>query len=272
MKILIADDMEGITGVVSWKHVDPDHTEYARYRRLMTGDVNAAIRGAFNGGADEVVVADGHNGGRNILIEELDGRARLNSGSPSRFSMVQGIDEGADAVLFVGYHARAGTLNAVLCHTWTTQIINVWLNGRPVGEIGVNASLCGWFGVPLLMISGDRAACAEACEWVDGVETAVVKTASGRYAAECLPPAQTAARIEAAAEKAVRRFAQGQGPKPLVTETPVRMRIAFSHPAQADSAGLLINATRIDGYTVEMDAPDMPTAYRTFRAAASLGN
>lgn len=272
MKILIADDMEGVTGVVAWKHVDPEHAEYQRYRRLMTGDVNAAIRGAFKGGADEVVVADGHNGGRNILIEELDPRAKLNSGSPSRWSMVQSIDESVDAVIFVGYHARAGTLNAVLCHTWTTNIINVWLNDRPVGEIGVNASLCGHFGAPLLMISGDRAACAEAREWAPEVETAVVKTASGRYAAECLPPAVTCELIEQAAESAVKRFAQGQGPKPLVTERPVRMRIAFSHPAQADSAGLMPNAARVDGYTVEMTAPDMPTAYRSFRAAATLGN
>src|SRR4030042_339638 len=106
MKILIAADMEGITGVVCWDHVSPDHAEYPRFRLLMTGDVNAAIRGAFEGGADEVLVTDGHSSGRNILIEELDDRARLNSGSSYPLSMVRGADSGISGVLFVGYHAR----------------------------------------------------------------------------------------------------------------------------------------------------------------------
>jgi D-amino peptidase len=114
MKILIAADMEGITGVVHADQTDSTHAEYQRFRRLMTADVNAAIRGAFDGGADEVVVSDGHGGARNILIEELDGRARLNSGSPSPFSMVQGVDGGVQGVMLVGYHARMGTPNAIL--------------------------------------------------------------------------------------------------------------------------------------------------------------
>lgn len=118
MKILIAADMEGITGVVCWDHVNPNHAEYPRFRRLMTGDVNAAIRGAFEGGSSEVIVSDGHNLGRNILIEELDPRARLNSGSPSPLSMVQGIDQGVKGVIFVGYHACIGSQNAILEHTW----------------------------------------------------------------------------------------------------------------------------------------------------------
>ena len=104
MKILIAADMEGVTGVVHWDQVDAQHPEYQRFRKLMTGDVNAAIRGAFDGGADEIVVADGHGSGRNILIEELDARARLNSGSPSPLSMVQGAQGGVSAAMFVGYH------------------------------------------------------------------------------------------------------------------------------------------------------------------------
>ncbi|HET6824155.1 MAG TPA: M55 family metallopeptidase, partial [Anaerolineales bacterium] len=108
MKILIATDMEGITGVTTWDQVTPGHAEYARFRRQMTEDVNAAIRGAFDGGAKEVVVADGHWNASNILIEELDPRARLNTGSPSPFSMMEGIDESINGVMFVGYHARNG--------------------------------------------------------------------------------------------------------------------------------------------------------------------
>ena len=211
MKILIAADMEGITGVVNWEHVDPKHPEYARFRRLMTGDVNAAIRGAFEGGAGEVVVSDGHNDGRNILVEELDPRARLNSGSPSPFSMVQGIDAGVDAAMFVGYHARSGSVNANLDHTWSdTRVANLWLNGMLLGETGMNAAVCGHFGAPVIMISGDQTVCGEATELLGALETAVVKQASSRFAAECLPPQVTGQKIS---EAAARRGAAAAGGK-----------------------------------------------------------
>src|SRR5512146_457056 len=132
MKILISADMEGITGVTTWDHVTPGHAEDSRCRRLMTGDVNAAVRGAFSAGADEVVVSDGHWNGSNILIEELDPRASLNSGAPSPMSMMQGIDEGISGVLFIGYHARQGSHPAVLDHTWSdTCVAGVWLNDAP---------------------------------------------------------------------------------------------------------------------------------------------
>src|SRR5512139_2018503 len=187
MKILIAADMEGITGVTTWDQVDPKHPEYLRFRKLMTGDVTAAIRGAMDAGATDVVVADGHSRGSNILIEELDPRARLNTGSPSPFSMMQGIDESVDGVMFVGYHARNGSPNAILDHTWSSRTVaNVWLNDILTGEYGLNAALAGHFGAPVIMASGDQTACAQVAELLGDVETAVVKQATGRFAAECL--------------------------------------------------------------------------------------
>ena len=184
MKILIAADMEGVTGVVNWDHVSSEHAEYQRFRRLMTDDVNAAIRGVFQEGAKEVIVSDGHGDGRNLLIEELDPRARLNAGRPSPFAMVEGIESGVDAAMFVGYHARAGAPQAILSHTWSgKRVSRVWLNGQEVGEIGLNAAVCGHFEVPVVMISGDQTACAEATEVLGQVETAVVKQASSRTAA-----------------------------------------------------------------------------------------
>ena len=188
MKILIAADMEGITGVVHWDHVNPSHPEYARFRKLMTADVNAAIRGAFAGGATSVSVTDGHNNSRNILIEELDVRATLHSGSPMPLSMVHGVDQGVDAVFFIGYHGRIGAQNATLDHTWSDErVANLWINGRLFGESGLNGSVCGHFNVPVVMISGDQTVCAEARDFFGDVETAVVKKAIGRMAAECLP-------------------------------------------------------------------------------------
>jgi D-amino peptidase len=271
MKILIAADMEGISGIVHWDQVDSKHKEYERCRRLMTGDVNAAIRGAYDSGGDDVVVSDGHGGARNILVEELDGRARLNSGSPSPLSMVQGIDDGVSAAMFVGYHARVGARNAILDHTWSSSCVaNVEVHGHAIGEIGWNAAVCGHFGVPVILISGDQTACEEATELLGPIETAVVKRASGRMAAECLPPEEAQRRIYEAAQRAVERLHQGLAPRPWRLETPVHVAVELVSSDMADRAAILPWVRRPEGKSVEFSAGDAPSAYRTFRAVLAL--
>ena len=270
MKILIAADMEGITGVVHWDHVDHNNKEYGRFRKLMTADVNAAVRGAFDGGAEEVIVADGHGTARNILIEELDPRARLNSGSPSPLAMTQGAQTGIDAAMFIGYHAKVGTENAILDHTWSGAVANVWINGRIVGEIGVNAAVCGYYGAPVIMISGDQSACAEARELLGHIETAEVKQATGRMAAECLPPEVTQVLIYEAAQRAVSRFGAGQAVEPFRNDAPVTMAVELVTSEMADKAMLIPGARRSEGKRVEVTADDVPTAYRAMRAAFTL--
>ena len=269
MKILIAADMEGISGVVHWNHTDSSHAEYARFRKLMTADVNAAVEGAFEGGADEITVSDGHGGGTNILIEDLDARARLNSGSPSPFAMIQGIDNDVNAAFFVGYHARAGTPNAIMDHTWSGAVASVWLNGVPVGEIGVNAAVCGHFGAPVLMVSGCRTACAEAADLLGNIETAPVKDASGRIAADCLAPEVARTAIKAAAARAVERLKAGEAPPPWRVETPVEIAVEFKDSLLADGASVLPGAHR-EGLRISCTVADMPDAYRAFRALVSL--
>lgn len=272
MKILIAVDMEGISGVVHWDHVTPGHAEYYRFRHIMTQDVNAAIRGAFEGGATEVTVTDGHWNDLNILIEELDPRARLNSGGPSPLSMVNGVDAGVDGVMFVGYHARIGSPNAILDHTWSdVRVANLWLNGALAGEIALNAAVCGHFSVPLILLSGDQTACAEAVETVGALEVAVVKRATGRMAAECLPPEVAQRKIQEAAARAAGRLRAGQTPPPYRLETPIRVAIEFVHSDMADRAMLLPGAQR-EGKRISFSAEDMPAAYQAFRAAVALAN
>ena len=271
MKILIAADMEGISGVVNWDQVTRSHSEYPRFRRIMTGDVNAAVRGAYEAGASEVVVSDGHSFAGNILVEGLDHRARLNSGSPSPFSMVQGIEAGVNGVLLVGYHARAGSQSAILDHTWSSaSVANLWLNENLVGETGLNAAICGYFGAPVLMITGDQTVCAEAQELLGPIETVVVKRASGRMAAECLPPQVTQEMICEAASRAVRRLLEGKAPEPLRLAEPVQVAIEFFNSEMADKAGLLPGARRLDGRRIAFTASDMRAAYTGFRAAVSL--
>lgn len=270
MKILIATDMEGITGVTAWDQVTPGHTEYPRFRRLMTQDVNAAIRGAIESGADEIIVADGHWNGSNILVEELDARARLNTGSPSPFSMMQGIDESVDGVMFIGYHARNGSPNATLDHTWSSRtVVNVWLNDILTGEYGLNGALAGHFGVPVIMVSGDQTACAQVVELLGDMETAVVKNATGRFAAECLTPQVTQDLIFMCAARAVSRLSEGDVPDPFVLDTPVRLTVEFFTSDMADRA-TRIPFTQREGTRVSFSAQEMASAYNCFRALVML--
>ena len=268
MKLFIACDMEGISGVVTWDQVDINHSEYKRFCKIMTADVNAAIQGAAAAGATEILVADGHWNSTNILLEELDPRASLNCGSPSPLSMVQGVDTNVDAAIFIGYHARVGSLNAILDHTWSSvRVANVWLNDRLVGEFG---AVCGHFGVPVLMVSGDQTVCAEAKEWVTGVETATVKKAAGRFSAECLPLPVSQQLIRDTAQRAVHRFLDGKGPAPLKVKTPVKLEIELFSSNFADKASILPGVQRVDGRKLLYTADDMRQAYLTFRAIVTM--
>ncbi|MBC8505164.1 MAG: M55 family metallopeptidase [Anaerolineales bacterium] len=267
MKILIAADMEGISGVTNWDQVDPARSEYPRFCKIMTADVNAAALGTFDGGATEVVVSDGHAGGYNILIEDLDPRVCLNSGNSAPFAMVQGIEAGDfSGVIFVGYHARSGTEKAVLAHTWSSKrIANVWLNDILVGEHGLNAAVCGAFGAPVLMITGDQTTCAQAEELLGGLETVIVKHSTSFSSAECLHPYVAQELIRKDAERAVSGLKDGK-PKPFTVSEPVKTIIEFRLSEMVDRACRLPGAKRLDATRIEMTAPDMPTAYINFRA------
>jgi D-amino peptidase len=275
MKLLISADMEGVSGIVDWEQVTPGQHEYLSHgRALMTGDVNAAVNGAFEGGVDEVVVSDGHWNGRNILIEDLDARARLNSGSPSPFAMLEGLEDKPrpEAVILVGYHALSGTKKAVLDHTWSdTRIRTVYLNGLLVGEIGLNAALAGEYGLPVIALTGDQHACLEGQELLgQSLEIAVVKNATGRYAAQCLPLAEARERICEAAARAVLRFREGRAPSPYIPKLPVRLEIEFVLTQHVDRAFLMPGTERLGGTRLGYTAPDMITAHRAFRALVTL--
>lgn len=271
MKVLIACDMEGISGVTTWDDVTPGTANHARFRRIMTMDVNAAIKGCVQAGVEEFVVTDGHDMGSNILIEELDPRARLISGMEGPFSMVQGVDGGVSAALFVGYHARRGSQNAVLDHTWSSAAVaNLWLNGKLTGEIGLNAAVCGHFDVPIVMLSGDQTACAEAADLIDGIELAAVKQARGRMVAECLSLETAQSRIREAAGRGINRVRAGVPPPSYTIEAPIMAAVEFITTEMADKAVLLPGSTRLDGTRIQFTAADMVTAYRSFRAAVAL--
>ena len=273
MKILISADMEGISGITQWDMVTPGHHEYlARGRSLMTGDVNAAIAGAYEAGATDVVVSDGHWDGRNILIEELDARAKLNTGSPTPFSMMQGIQHKPDAVLLIGYHATSGTAFANLDHTWSdTRVRAVFWNNQLVGEIALNAIVAGHFGVPIIMLSGDQTACAEGRKLIgNALEVAIVKQATSEFAAECLSLETSRQLIRETAARAINKHAKGKATKPYKTKIPSKVMVDFVHARHADRASLMPGTNRLNGTQVSYTAPDVPTAYQAFRAMVTL--
>jgi len=265
MKILISVDMEGITGVVSQSHTDPTAAEYQRFRKLMTADANAAIEGALAAGATDIVVNDAHANMDNILIEELHPAARLISGSPKPFSMMEGISSAVDAVFFIGYHARAGSAPAIHDHVWASSVYNATLNGQPMSEIMLNAALAGHFGVPVVLVTGDQLATAEARQVLGDVETVTVKIAVGRGAADCLPPAKTAPIIRQAAQKAL-----GRKRAPFVVQPPITLGVEFWRTIQAERAELMPGVRRTGARSLEWEGPDMVSAYRAWCALVSL--
>src|SRR5262245_13748781 len=203
MRIMISADMEGATGV-TWKDdVQPGTEQWQRFRRMFTGRVNAAIAGLFDGGATDGLVNEAHASQRNLLLEELDARARMLTGRHKPLSMMQGIDSGVDGVVFLGYHAGAG-VDGVLSHTYLpNQITGVFLDGVRASEGRLNAALAAEYGVPVLLVTGDDLTCVDAADYAPAAQTVAVKECVSRYAAICLPPRRTAAEIAAAAKAAM---------------------------------------------------------------------
>ncbi len=271
MKLLLVADMEGITGVTSWDEVTPGQSEWQRFRRLMTDDVNAAISGLFDAGAEEVIVKDGHWNSNNLLVEQLDSRAILQRGTPAPLAMLEGIQAGVDAVLFIGAHARVGTQNAILDHTWSSNVVNdVFLNGLPVGEIGLNAALCGELNIPAIMVSGDLAVTQEAQELIPGIHCAVVKEAKGRYSAACYSPTVTIPLIRKTAAKALDDFKLNRQPKPFQLTQPVKINLSLRNTVMGDRVQGLPGVTRVNGREVLIETETMLAAYQLFRAVVAL--
>src|SRR5919198_6050739 len=181
--------MEGVAGISNWQQVTGGESLYEEGRKLYTEEINAAVRGAFAGGATEVVVMDCHGAGKgwtfnSLLPEALDPRCEWVV--QNEWTEYTGfLEEGCDAALFIGMHAMAGTADGVLNHTVSGQAWqNLWFNGTKVGETGINAALCGTWGCPVLLVTGDEASCREGKELLgDGLTTVAVKKGIGQTSA-----------------------------------------------------------------------------------------
>jgi D-amino peptidase len=270
MRVYISVDMEGVAGVVHEDQtdpIDPRHAaEYNRFRRLMTAEANAAVEGALGAGATAVLVNDSHWLMRNLLAEELHPAAELLSGGPKARSMMEGVETGFDVALFVGYHARAGTAHAIIDHTYTSRVYEARLNGRPVGELAINAALAGMYDVPVALVSGDQALAAEALDLLGpAVETVIVKQAVGRFAARSLAPAEACRRIRAGTTAALARPHE-----PFRLPAPVQLEVDFALTEMADMAELCPGAVRTAGRTVAFAHQDYREVFRAWRTLYNL--
>ncbi len=267
LKVYISADMEGVTGMVSGSQVSSSGRDYSVGRELMIAETNTAIAAAFEAGATEVVVNDSHGSQTNLLPTKIDRRAVLITGSPKPLGMMQGIDGSFDAVIFIGYHARASTVSGVLDHTFSGQLKHVRLNGQEVGEYGLNGSLAGHFGVPVVFISGDKAVLEQARELIPGIEGVAVKEAIGVTAARTLHPEEARERIAAGIKAAL---ARRKGIQPVRLSQPVTLEIELARTSQADNAMLVPGMERISGRVVSYTAPNMVVAYKVSRLIMQL--
>jgi D-amino peptidase len=256
-------DIEGVTGVVSFSQCGGptrDNYDFAFARRMMTHDVNAAIRGARSSGATEIVVKDSHAGCKNLLIDELEAGVRLISGiGAGTNGMMEGIDESFDAAMLVGYHATCGALGGLMEHALVGGLHRFWLNGEVAGEIAVSAASAGAFSVPLVLVTSDQAGCQEALDCLPDVRIYATKTGFGRSMGEMKHPSETGKGIEAAARDAV---AAASAIRPYRVSEPVTMRMEFRTTQEAEHAATLEGVSRLDAYTIELTRDTFLQAHR----------
>ena len=252
MKIYIMTDMEGISGIRAVDETEPGTPNYEAARPLLCGDVNAAVAGAFDGGATEVLVRDGHWRGFNLILDLMDPRALYTGRCPSGWCT--GLDGTFDAGFFVGGHAMAGTPQAFLEHTMSAESwLRCSVNGRAFGEVGLFGAICGSLGVPVVLVTGDEAACREAEAFFPGCETAAVKRATGRNSAICLHPQKAHELIRAAAGRAL--FRAGSV-KPLAVSFPAQVVMEYMRTDHADGMANTRDVERVDPRTVKWTAAD----------------
>ncbi|HLR97616.1 MAG TPA: M55 family metallopeptidase [Jiangellaceae bacterium] len=268
MKFLVSADMEGATGVTWSDDCEPGTEAWQRCRGMFTSDVNAAVEGLFDGGAHEVLVNEAHATMRNLLLERLDPRAEMITGRHKSLTMVEGVQTGdVDGVVFLGYHAAAGE-EGVLAHTYLpNSITRVWFDDQIGSEGALNAAVVAEFGTPVVLLTGDDKACADARRWApDHAQTVAVKDHVSRYAARCRPPERTAADIRAGAQRAAASAGRIQPQEP----SPHTVEIEVDAAQLADFAALVPTVSRTAPRRVAYTAESAVQAIRTFKAVTTL--
>ncbi len=255
-KILISVDMEGIAGVVTGEQLGPSGFEYQRFRKFMTDETLAAIDGAIEAGAKEIVVADAHGNGQNLLIEKLPEDVLLIRSWPRRFGMVGGIDDSFDGVILIGYHSSTHNMEGVRAHTFSSaKLTKVVVNDIPVSEGMWAAMVTGHFNAPVIMISGDDIATKEVKDFLGNVEVAVVKEALGFHSAISHTPAAATKIIKEASYNAVKNIKSFKPYK--LSGSPVKLEISFKNYQPSQILAYLTIIERIDSHSIRFVGKNM---------------
>ncbi|MDT8913351.1 M55 family metallopeptidase [Amycolatopsis sp. PS_44_ISF1] len=270
MDVLVSVDLEGVAGIATRQQIGPGGRDYPAARELMTAEANAAVAGAFEGGATSVVVNDSHGPSDNLLGERLDRRVEYVVGEPTPLGMVQELPTGRGVVLFVGYHAAAADPAGVLAHTFSGGgFTEVRLGGAPIGEAELNALIAAEHGVPVGLVTGDDVICAHAERTFPGVVTVAVKTALGRTAARSRHPAVAREAITAGAARAVRNAAAGLL-SPLSIPDELLIEAELRPNGAADLAARVPGTERVGGRTVRFTAAGPRQALDVLEVWAAL--
>jgi D-amino peptidase len=269
LRVFVSADMEGIWGVVHGNQTSASSPEYSAARKWMAEDVNAVAAGLFEAGATDIVVNDAHGSMRNIVADALNPKVSLITGSPKPLTMMQGIDATFNAVVFVGYHSRAGTAPAILDHTISGGIIRaIRVNGQELPELGLNAAIAGYYKVPVILLTGDTETCSQAKAVLgDTLVTAAVKEATGRFAARLFPAEQARQRLKDAAKEALLKRAQIQ---PFRISAPYTFEVEFLYSNQAEWPSMLANVRRTAPRAVTFTAGDYIEGFKLLRAVIAL--
>src|SRR5437588_295672 len=259
--------MEGVGGIVKADQINAGKPMFEEGRKLYTGEINAAVRGAKAAGATEIVVMDCHGAGEgytfnSLIPEELDPACEYVV-QEEWTGYTEFLEQGCDAALFVGMHAKAGTADGVLSHTVSGQgWRDLQFNGVSVGETGINAALCGHWGCPVLLVTGDRATCAEGTELLGaGLTTVPVKTGIGRFSARQMTPSRAREAIEAGARRALSDL---KAVAPYDPGRPSEITVEFAHSDGVEKHARRGGVEVLDGRRIRSSASDWWTAWRQF--------
>ena len=259
MRVYITTDMGGVSGALHPEHTAWSGRSHADARRWLTNEVNAAIDGTFSVGASEVLVNDGHNNGRSIVLDDFDARAKLMWGRQGRrMGQMEGLDGDFDAVLMVGYHGMAGVAG-VVNHTINLGVVH-WItaNGRPIDEIDINAALAGDLGVPVAAVTGDTAAVEQARALMPWIESATTMEGVGAYSAKIVAPSASCGLVRDAARRGLEQLGRM---RPVTFDAPLRLEVSFKDTAMADAGAMVPTVERVDGTTLAVEGPSMIALY-----------
>ena len=262
MRVFISVDMEGVAGIATFDQIIRGGSGYPRAQELMTAEANAAIRGAFTGGATEVLVNDSHGTMDNLLHSQLDPRARVLFGAPRPSCMVQGLSTGNALAVFVGYHAAAGA-PGVLAHTFSSNFTHLRINGQPMSEAEVNGLYAASLGVPVGVVTGDDEICDVARKAFPGVTAVEVKKATGWSATDSMQPTAAGEAIEAAVAAAVAGAASLRAQEPAET---LVLEVDLANPLMADYAVTVPRTQRVSALTVRGEVDDVDELMRLVMA------